>query len=189
VASSLRPQSPTANVFDHSLWHSRKLASPIIYGQPTARELALKPPAHYKLVQVAPDGRKTLFLAAHAKRIVGRSFEDSQKLIWKLIDHCTQPKVSHPNKIAPSSSDSVNTTPVRLQHGMVGRRRHGLVGQQVRMAPFSNKRHTLTAVFRQSMHRANPYTKDMSARDVRRSTIIDDGLLAFAIDPAEFQKS
>jgi alpha-ketoglutarate-dependent 2,4-dichlorophenoxyacetate dioxygenase len=82
------------DVFVCSLWHSRKLASPIIYGQPTARELALKPPAHYKLVQVAPDGRKTLFLAAHAKTIVGRSFEDSQKLIWKLIDHCTQPKVS-----------------------------------------------------------------------------------------------
>ena len=77
-----------------SLWHSIKLASPITYGQPTARELALKPPAHYKLVQIAPDGRKTLFLAAHAKTIVGRSFEDSQKLIWKLIDHCTQPKVS-----------------------------------------------------------------------------------------------
>jgi len=87
-------QRPAADVFVGSLWHSRKLASPIIYGQPTARELALKPPSHYKLVQVAPDGRKTLFLAAHAKTIVGRSFEESQKLIWKLIDHCTQPKVT-----------------------------------------------------------------------------------------------
>lgn len=65
----------------------------MIYGNPTARELALKPPTCQRLVQVAPDGRKTLYLAAHAKMILGRSYEDSQKLIWELIDHCTQPKV------------------------------------------------------------------------------------------------
>ena len=29
------------------------------------------------------------------------------------------------------------------------------------------------------MHRANPYTDHMTARDVRRSTVIDDGPLAF----------
>jgi hypothetical protein len=29
----------------------------------------------------------------------------------------------------------------------------------------------------------------MSARDVRRSTIIDDGSLALALDPEEFQKA
>ena len=80
-------------LISQSLWHSRKLASPIIYSNPTEREKALKPPAYHRLVQIAPDGRKTLFLAAHAKRIVGRSFEDSQELIWRLIDHCTQAKV------------------------------------------------------------------------------------------------
>lgn len=76
-----------------SLWHSRKLASPQVFGNPTERELALKPPAYHKLVQIAPDGRKTLYLAAHAKRIVGMSFEQSQKLIWDLMAHCTQQKV------------------------------------------------------------------------------------------------
>lgn len=81
-------------IVQHDLWHSRKLASPIIYSAPTAKELALKPPAYHKLVQIAPDGRKTLFLAAHAKRILGRSVEASQELIWRLINHCTQPKVS-----------------------------------------------------------------------------------------------
>lgn len=81
-------------LISQSLWHSRKLASPIIYGNPTEREKALKPPAYHRLVQTAPNGRKTLFLAAHAKRIIGRSFEDSQELIWRLIDHCTQAKVS-----------------------------------------------------------------------------------------------
>ena len=82
-----------------SLWHSRKLASPIVYGNPLPHELKAKPPAYHRLVQTAPDGRKTLYLAAHAKIIVGRSLEESQKLIWELIDHCTQPKVGHPFRI------------------------------------------------------------------------------------------
>ncbi|CRG89480.1 Alpha-ketoglutarate-dependent 2,4-dichlorophenoxyacetate dioxygenase [Talaromyces islandicus] len=80
-------------IVEHDLWHSRKLASPVVYGNPLPHELAAKPPAYHKLVQTAPDGRKTLYLAAHAKKILGFSFEDSQKLIWELIDHCTQPKV------------------------------------------------------------------------------------------------
>lgn len=76
----------------------------MIYSEPTAKERFLKPPAFHRLVQTAPDGRKTLYLAAHAKRIVGSSLEDSQRLIWELIDNCTQSKVggydggqSHPN--------------------------------------------------------------------------------------------
>jgi alpha-ketoglutarate-dependent 2,4-dichlorophenoxyacetate dioxygenase len=36
-------------------------------------------------------------------------------------------------------------------------------------------------VVRQSLHRANPYTEQMTARDVRRSTVIDDGPLAFGV--------
>jgi hypothetical protein len=38
---------------------------------------------------------------------------------------------------------------------------------------------------RQSMHRANPYTDQMTARDVRRSTILDDGPLAFGVTMQE----
>jgi len=68
------------------------MGSPKVFGTPTARELELKPPAYHKLVRVAPDGRKTLYLAAHAKTILGRSFKKSQKIIWQLINHCTQPK-------------------------------------------------------------------------------------------------
>jgi alpha-ketoglutarate-dependent 2,4-dichlorophenoxyacetate dioxygenase len=77
-----------------SLWHSRSLASPVVYQKPLPHELAAKPPAYHRLVQTAPDGRKTLYLAAHAKAILGRSFEDSQKLIQGLIAHCTKPEVS-----------------------------------------------------------------------------------------------
>ena len=35
------------------------------------------------------------------------------------------------------------------------------------------------------MHRANPYTNEMTARDVRRSTITDDGPLAFGVSEQE----
>jgi alpha-ketoglutarate-dependent 2,4-dichlorophenoxyacetate dioxygenase len=90
-------------VIEHDLWHSRKLASPETYSTPLPKELALKPPAYHRLVQTAPDGRKTLYLAAHAKTVLGRSFEESQRLIWELIEHCTQPKVRKaPNVFAPN---------------------------------------------------------------------------------------
>lgn len=98
-----------------------------MYGSPTDREKALKPPAYHRLVQTAPDGRKTLYLAAHAKRIIGRSFGESQELIWRLIDHCTQSKVrSHAGSEVHHMELTLAT--VRLQYGVAFRRRYGLVG-------------------------------------------------------------
>ncbi|PQE03571.1 Alpha-ketoglutarate-dependent 24-dichlorophenoxyacetate dioxygenase protein [Rutstroemia sp. NJR-2017a BVV2] len=135
-------------IVEHDLWHSRKIGSPEVYGNPLPHERALKPPAYHKLVQVAPDGRKTLYLAAHAKLIIGKSFEESQRLIWGFIDHCTQPKYVFSMEWL-SGGD---------------------------MVWWDN---------RQSMHRANPYTEQMTARDVRRSTIIDDGPLAFGVSAPE----
>lgn len=75
-----------------SLWHSRKLASPEVYATPTATEKAKKPPAYHTLVQTAPNGEKTFYLAAHAKRILGMSLEESQELLWELIEWCTKPE-------------------------------------------------------------------------------------------------
>ncbi|THX43018.1 hypothetical protein D6D10_01470 [Aureobasidium pullulans] len=34
---------------------------------------------------------------------------------------------------------------------------------------------------RQSMHRSNPYLEGMSARDIRRSTVVDDGPFVFGV--------
>ncbi|KAF4633767.1 hypothetical protein G7Y89_g4355 [Cudoniella acicularis] len=135
-------------VVEHDLWHSRKLGSSVVYQSPTPAELAAKPPAYHRLVQIAPDGRKTLYLAAHAKGILGRSFEESQKLIWELIDHCTQPKYVFSMEWLEGGD----------------------------MVWWDN---------RQSMHRANPYTVEMTARDVRRSTICDDSPLAFGVTEEE----
>lgn len=78
------------------LWHSRRLASPEIYSELTPEERNAKPPSYHKLVQKGPSGNETFFLAAHAKRLFGDdgvALEESQKKIWDLINHCTQPKV------------------------------------------------------------------------------------------------
>ncbi|KAK6382990.1 hypothetical protein LTS17_003660 [Exophiala oligosperma] len=132
-------------VVEHDLWHSRRLGSPTIFKEPLPQERATKPPAYHRLVQQAPaQGRKALYIAAHAKLIVGWSYEDSQKLIWKLIDWCTQPKYVFSMEWLDGGD----------------------------MVWWDN---------RQSMHRANPYTASMTARDVRRATIIDDGPFAWGV--------
>ncbi|KAI1333868.1 putative alpha-ketoglutarate-dependent 2,4-dichlorophenoxyacetate dioxygenase [Xylariaceae sp. FL0016] len=85
-------------VVEHELWHSRRLASPDIYKEPTEEELRTRPASYHSLVQPAPNGEETLFLAAHAKLLFtkdGKQLEDSQKIIWDLITHCTQPKYTY----------------------------------------------------------------------------------------------
>lgn len=81
------------------LWHSRRLASPDIYGNPTEEELTTRPPAFHRLVQKAPNGEGTLYIAAHLKTLFtqhGKALENSQEIVWELIRHCTQPKVKAP---------------------------------------------------------------------------------------------
>ena len=156
-------------VVEHDLWHSRKLGSPSVYGAPSSSERAKKPPAYHRLVQPTPSGKQTLYLAAHAKRILGMDSESepaetrdpdadvlgageediqkSQALIWELINHCTQPQY---------------VFSLEWLHG----------GD---MVWWDN---------RQCMHRANPYTVDMTARDVRRSTVVDDGPYAWGVSSA-----
>ncbi|KAK1463843.1 alpha-ketoglutarate-dependent 2 [Colletotrichum melonis] len=135
-------------IIEHDLWHSRRLASPRAFAQPLESERAAEKSAYHRLVQVGPDGRKTLYLAAHAKLVVGRGVEESQKLIWELINHCTQSKYVFSMEWLEGGD----------------------------MVWWDN---------RKSMHRANPYNAEMTARDVRRATVIDDGPLAFGVSDEE----
>jgi alpha-ketoglutarate-dependent 2,4-dichlorophenoxyacetate dioxygenase len=109
-----------------------------------------------------------MYLAAHAKKIVGYSFEESQKLIWELIDHCTQPKVGQCSFNFSMFQDLIPMCIIQYVFSM-----EWLSGGD--MVWWDN---------RQSMHRANPYTEAMTARDVRRSTIIDDGPLSYGVTEA-----
>ncbi|KAK1675860.1 putative alpha-ketoglutarate-dependent 2,4-dichlorophenoxyacetate dioxygenase [Colletotrichum godetiae] len=135
-------------IIEHDLWHSRRLASPQAFAQPLENERAAEKSAYHRLVQVGPDGIKTLYLAAHAKLVVGRGVEESQKLIWELINHCTQSKYVFSMEWLEGGD----------------------------MVWWDN---------RKSMHRANPYNTEMTARDVRRATVIDDGPLAFGVSEEE----
>ncbi|TYJ56097.1 hypothetical protein B9479_003207 [Cryptococcus floricola] len=136
-------------IIEHEQVPSSSLTTHKAYFVPDYGTLkALKPPAFHKLVQTGPDGRKVLYLAAHAKQVVGWDLEKSQKLIWELIHWCTQPKYVFSMEWHDGGD----------------------------MVWWDN---------RQSMHRANPYTANMTARDVRRATVIDDGPLAFGVTAEE----
>ena len=77
-------------VASHSIWHSRMLSG---FPEPTAEEIASRPPAEHKIVQIHPtSGRKTLYLASHASHIVGMPVEEGRALIKELADFATQPR-------------------------------------------------------------------------------------------------
>ncbi|KZO98334.1 alpha-ketoglutarate-dependent 2,4-dichlorophenoxyacetate dioxygenase [Calocera viscosa TUFC12733] len=134
-------------VIEHDLWWSRQIAAPEEFKNVTQHEKNAKQPAYHKLVQVGPDGRKTMFIAAHAKRVMGWSQEKSTKLINELLAHCTQPKY---------------TVAVKWYHP----------GQLVW---WDN---------RISMHRATPFSDQMEKRDMRRTTVFDDGPDAYGVPDA-----
>jgi len=73
----------------HSLWWSRKMA-----GFPfTEEEIDERPHAIQPLVHVhAGSGRKALYVAAHARDIVGMPPDEGRALLEELIDFATQPK-------------------------------------------------------------------------------------------------
>jgi len=59
----------------------------------TERERAEYPPVRHPLVRTNPaNGRKALFLGAHASHIVGLTIEEGRLLLKELLDHVTQPQ-------------------------------------------------------------------------------------------------
>jgi alpha-ketoglutarate-dependent 2,4-dichlorophenoxyacetate dioxygenase len=59
----------------------------------TEKERAEYPPVRHPLVRTNPvNGRKNLFLGAHASHIVGMPAEDGRALLKELLEHVTQPE-------------------------------------------------------------------------------------------------
>ncbi|HEV2054389.1 MAG TPA: TauD/TfdA family dioxygenase [Methylomirabilota bacterium] len=59
----------------------------------TEKERAEYPPVRHPVVRTNPvNGRKALFLGAHASHIAGMSVEDGRALLKELLEHVTQPE-------------------------------------------------------------------------------------------------
>jgi alpha-ketoglutarate-dependent 2,4-dichlorophenoxyacetate dioxygenase len=81
---------------EHSYWHSR-----VMGGGPEATpdEIKRMPPAIHPLVHVHPkSGRKVLYLASHACRIVGWGKNEGLALIKELTAHATRPEFVYAHK-------------------------------------------------------------------------------------------
>ena len=77
-------------VVEHDLFHSRAQAG---FAGFTDNARRLLPPARQLLVRrLVPSGRKTLYLASHAKGIVGWSDEAGRKLLAELMAFATEPR-------------------------------------------------------------------------------------------------
>ena len=77
-------------IVEHSIFHSR---AKLGFTDFTERERASLPPAKQVLVRTIPEtGRRNLYLASHAMRVIGMSDEESEKLFKELTDHATQPQ-------------------------------------------------------------------------------------------------
>jgi alpha-ketoglutarate-dependent 2,4-dichlorophenoxyacetate dioxygenase len=59
----------------------------------TAEERAVYPPVRHPLVRTNPvNGRRALFLGAHASHVDGVPLEEGRALLQTLLDHVTQPE-------------------------------------------------------------------------------------------------
>jgi alpha-ketoglutarate-dependent 2,4-dichlorophenoxyacetate dioxygenase len=59
----------------------------------TAEERAVYPPVRHPIVRTNPvNGRKSLFLGAHASHVVGMPVEEGRALLRQLLDHMTRPE-------------------------------------------------------------------------------------------------
>ena len=82
-------------IVEHSIFHSR---AKLGFSDFTEKERASLPPAKQVLVRIIPEtGRRNLYLASHAMRVMGMSDEESETLFRELTEHATQPHfvVSH----------------------------------------------------------------------------------------------
>ena len=75
-------------VVEHSIFHSRAKLGFTDYSD---RERAALPPAQQVLVRTIPEtGRRSLYIASHARRVIGMPDEEGRALLDSLMAHATQ---------------------------------------------------------------------------------------------------
>jgi alpha-ketoglutarate-dependent 2,4-dichlorophenoxyacetate dioxygenase len=89
LPETLRHRAEHANVIHDFAW-SRDQVRPGFF---TAEERAVYPPVRHPLVRTNPvNGRKALFLGAHASHIEGTPLDEGRALLKALLAHVTQPQ-------------------------------------------------------------------------------------------------
>jgi len=77
-------------VAEHSLFHSRSQVDPTVMSEEQKNEL---PPVRQAVVRTNPvNGRKTLFIGAHASHIVGWPVAEGRALLAELMALCAEPR-------------------------------------------------------------------------------------------------
>lgn len=89
LPEALKRQVETAVVVHDFSW-SRDQVRPGFF---TAEERAVYPPVRHPLVRTNPaNGRRSLFLGAHASHVDGLPLDEGRALLQTLLDHVTQPE-------------------------------------------------------------------------------------------------
>lgn len=85
-----RQKSLEGLIAEHSLSHSRSQVDPTVMSEEQKKEM---PPVRQALVRTNPvNGRKSLFVGAHASHIVGWPVEEGRKLLAELMALCAEPR-------------------------------------------------------------------------------------------------
>ena len=83
-------------VAEHSFVYSRGLIDPQVLSE---AEKAETPPVRQALVRTNPvNGRKSLYLGAHASHVIGWPVEEGRALLKELTEFATQPRFCHAHK-------------------------------------------------------------------------------------------
>src|SRR5256885_619238 len=86
-------------VVEHSIFHSRAKLGFTDYSE---KERAALPPAQQVLVRTIPEtGRRSLYIASHARRVVGMADEEGRGLLDSLMGHATQRQFVYTHRWRP----------------------------------------------------------------------------------------
>ena len=86
AASQARLENLSA---EHWLWHSRAKGG---FASVTEEMRRLFPPVRHKLVRITPNGRRALYIGAHASHIVELPRAEGETLLRELYERATQPQ-------------------------------------------------------------------------------------------------
>jgi alpha-ketoglutarate-dependent 2,4-dichlorophenoxyacetate dioxygenase len=92
LPEALKRRVETAVVVHDFAW-SRDQVRPGFF---TGQERAVYPPVRHPLVRTNPaNGRRSLFLGAHASHVEGLPIDEGRALLQTLLDHVTQPELCY----------------------------------------------------------------------------------------------